>query len=256
MTTNPDALRDEIELLDRSLRDAADEHERGDLDDVDLAAIRDRDGARLAAARARLASFEEEQARPRGAATAGTGTPATHDGAHGTNEVAPGVRRRPRWLLVVAGVCAAAIVLVLVNPFHQAPAPVRVTPATKLEALLILGQQYLRDSQPARALTAFDAARRLAPTDPEALIESGWLRFEFGAVAKDRAEEQAGAASLRLAVRVAPDVAAGHLYDAIVLLRFDHDRAAALAQARRSGELIEDPTDETITQRLIAYLTG
>ncbi len=243
MSADAIALRDEIELLTRSLDDARDEHARGELDDEGLSAIERRDGARLAEATARLAALPAPAPGP--AATSPT----------------TGPRRRPRWLLGVAAVCLAAVVGVIVvaatDPFARPvhlPAP--RTTAEKVQALLIEAELLVSERHEQRALTAYDAVLKLAPKDPEALVESGWLRYEYpGPSAHDPARVALGAAELARAVRLVPRSAAAHLYWGIVLYQHDHDERAARAQLIRAASLPESRLDARITETFIYILS-
>jgi tetratricopeptide (TPR) repeat protein len=234
-------LGDEIELLARSLEDARAEHARGELDDASLAAIERRDGARLADARASLAAL--------GAATPSAPRPATS---------AAGPRRRPRWLLGVAAGClvvaVGAVALAAADPF-AGPAPAGSTASGKVHGLLLVGEVLVGSDHPLRALTAFDAALRLAPRNPEALVESGWLRYEALGLGHHRPAEIArGAATLRRAVRLAPHDAAAHLYFGIVLFQHDRDATAARAQLLAALALPESPAEQALTYALLTRL--
>ena len=246
MSTDAAALGDEIDLLVRSLEDARAEHARGELDDEGLAAIERRDGERLTAARAALATLDEQ----------------AQDPDRSVARVAPDVAtRRPRRLLAVAGTSFAAAIAVIVlaaaNPFATAPktVPVRTTKA-KVHALLYVAEVYVTTGQPLRALTSYDAVLRLAPRNPEALVESGWLRYEFAGLGADnRAQTGLGAAEVRRAVHLAPSLAPAHLYDGIVLYQHFHDRTAALAQLVRAGTLPETKAEQWLTATFLRVVT-
>jgi hypothetical protein len=244
LSADADTLRDEIELLTRSLVDARAEHARGELDDEGLETIERRDGARLAAAAAELAALAPEDPRP-----------VTAPGAVGP-------RRHPLWLLGVAGACLAVVVGVLVvaavNPFARAVHPRAPTTTTgKVRALLYEAELLVKGQHQLRALTAYDAVLSLAPRNPEALVESGWLRYEFpGLGAHDAAQVALGAAELARAVRLAPRSAAAHLYWGIVLYQHDHDDRAARAQLIRAASLPESKLDQRITETFMYLLSG
>jgi tetratricopeptide (TPR) repeat protein len=237
--SDADLLADELSLLLASIADARAEHEAGDLDDDALAAIVQRDGARVAEVRARLSEL----------ATSPPAAPAAER---------PRDRRRGTRLLVVAAtsfaVVVAVVVLAAANPFAAAPAPLRVTKAVQVLGLLVVAEKAVAQGEQLRALTAYDAVLRLDPRDAEALIESGWLRYEQGLAQHREGWVRAGAATLRRAVVVAPNVAAAHLYDGIVLYQHDRDRAAALHQILRAGELPESPFDQSVTATFLAIL--
>lgn len=242
--SDPVALRDEIELLTRSLEDARQEHARGELDDEGLAAIERRDGARLAAAEAQLAALDPVDPPPAPAPTAA------------------GERRRPRWLLGVAAACLAVavgvIVVAAVDPF-AAPVhpPVPTTTAGKVRALLIEAELLVSERHELRALTAYDAVLALAPRNAEALVESGWLRYEYpGPSAHDPARVALGVDELARAVRLVPRSAAAHLYWGIVLYQHDHDDRAARAQLIKAASLPESTQDQRLTEAFMYVLSG
>lgn len=242
MSARGDALRDEIELLTRSLDDAGAEHARGELDDAALAAIVRRDGVRLAAARDALGELGDD---------------AAPDPPRASSPLGP--RRRPRVLLGVAAACLAIaiaiVALAVARPFASEPPAGSATTQGKVHALLLVAEVLVGSDHPLRALTSFDAVLSLAPTNPEALVESGWLRYEDLGLGEHRPAQLAlGAAELRRAARLAPRDAAAHLYFAIVLLQHDHDRAAARAQVRLASALPESVDERALTFSLLATL--
>ena len=240
MITEPAAIRDEIELLTRSIDDARREHASGELDAAGLAAIEERDGTRLADASARLAAIAP---RPE-AAPAHARTSRVH---------------RSRRLLAVGVACVAlaagVLALAVAQPFAAPPTPLRATRATEVEVLLGNGEVLLRAHHPLRALTAFDAALRLAPRNPEALVESAWLRYEFaGLGARDRRETELGFAELRRAVRLAPSNAGAHLYYGVALLGDRGARAAARRQLLEAAALPESRDEQALTVLMLSYV--
>lgn len=239
MTADADQLRDELTLLLASIADARTEHQAGDLDDTSLAAIVERDGARIAEVRGRLARL-------------GAASPAVPDAPR------PAARRRRGRLLAVAAtslvVAVVVAVLAATDPFATAPPAPRVTRADQVLGLLDAGEKAVAQGDQLQALTAYDAALRLAPHDAEALIESGWLRYEQGLALHREAWVRAGAATLRHAVVVAPTDAAAHLYDGIVLYQYDRDHGAALHQIVRAGDLPESQLEQSVTATFLAIL--
>jgi hypothetical protein len=239
MSDDPRLLRDEITLLAQSIDDARAEHDAGDLDDAALATIVERDSARLALARERLAAIVTAPTPSR-------------------DPVLEAPRRRRGWLLAVSATCVVVALVVGViaaaDPFASTPSPPRITNAIKLLGLLDAGERAVADNEPLRALTAYDAALHLDPHDAEALVESGWLRYEQGLAEHRASWVRAGAASLRHAVVVAPNDAAAHLYDGIVLDQYDKDRDAARHQLLRAGDLPESQVEQSITATLLALL--
>jgi cytochrome c-type biogenesis protein CcmH/NrfG len=153
--------------------------------------------------------------------------------------------------LAVACLLIAVAIPVLASR-SSGPAPITVTPAARVEVLLLAAEQQLAEGQTLRALTAFDAVLRLAPNNPEALAESGWLRYEAAAGSNDPVDEARGEAQLRRAIVVAPGQAAGHLYLGIVLLEHDHAPAAALAQLKIAAGLPESAAEQSLTAEFLA----
>jgi hypothetical protein len=238
------AIRDEAELLARSLADARAEHARGELDDGALAEIERRDGARLDLVHERLATVGHLDAPPVG--------PAAQQ---------PSGPRRSRRLLVACTVAlvlsAATIWSVLARPFDSSAAPLRLHGVQSVvKVLLVQAELSIATGHNAQALTAYDAVLKLEPHNPEAYIESGWLRYEAGVVSRRHGEVDLGAAMLRRSVVRYPGNAASHLYDGVVLLQHDHDAAAAKAQALRSAELPESAPEAELTAELLAHLSG
>jgi tetratricopeptide (TPR) repeat protein len=234
------ALRDEVALVQRSLDDARAEHARGELDNDGLAAIERRDVARLADARRRLEA-----------------APASPQAPDPQREpISLGSRRRPRRLLALALACAAAVALVVAlavaQPFAGQGPALHLTPAARVQVLLTSAEFEVAHQHTLRALTLYDAVLRLDPTDPEALAESGWLRYEYGLGIRSVAQERIGEAQLARTIAVAPREAAGHLYYGIVLFQQHHDRAGAIAQLQRAAELPESSVEQSLTAAFLS----
>ena len=245
MTTDPASMRDEAALLRRSLDDARAEHARGELDDDALAAVVQRDEARLAHTLEQLAEDDPGDATPVATPVGpSTGTTA-------------GPRRSRRLVLtsvLAVALAAATIGVVLGRPFAAA-APTRpLTTVQKVAVLLIQGELFVATGEDARAITAYDAVLRLEPRNAEAAIESGWLHYEVGLAAHHRGEVDVGVAMLRHAVvALAPRNGASHLYWGIVLLQHFHERAAAEAQVLRSASLPESKSEASLTSTMLYY---
>jgi hypothetical protein len=243
VTRDADALRDEVALLRRSLEDARAEHARGELDDDAIAAIEQRDEARLKGALERLAAIGSDE---------------------GVDPVAPAASNRPgarrsRRLVVsctlVLVLAAATIGVVLGRPFAAATPPLQLNIVQKVAVLLVQAELFVAAKQDARAITAYDAVLRLEPRNAEALIESGWLRYESGILGHEPGEVDLGAALLARAVALAPRDGASHLYYGIVLLQHFHDPKAAKAQVIRSAALPESKSEESITSTFLYYFS-
>jgi hypothetical protein len=237
VTANDDdgALRDEVEMLRRSLEDARAEHARGDLDDDVLARIEARDGPRLAAAVERLAALDEASdvpAEPRASA---------------------GRRGRTLLIALVAGLAALGVTLAVVQPFSGAKEP-PLSGHDKVVLLLAAAEVEVTHGRTLRALTIYDAVLRLDPMNPEALAESGWLRYEHALSSAHPAEVARAEVQLRDATRLVPREAAAHLYYGIVLWQQHHARRGALAQFWRAASLPESPVEQTLTAQFIALV--
>lgn len=251
MTADAASLRDEIALLEASIADARAEHDRGELGDDGLAAIVASDGARLERARERLAAHEADVGPASGAID-----PAQEIDGPAARASRRRRRRQPQ-LLAVAVACvviAAAVIAIGAAHEHAATGPAHLTTEGKVRVLLVQGEAELQGGHLAPALTAFDAVLALDPTDAEAVVEAGWLRYEVALGARDAAQVRLGADELRRAVVIAPDDAASHLYDGIVLWQYDHDDAAALDQLTRAAELPETTVEVDLTVQFLGIV--
>ena len=173
-----------------------------------------------------------------------------------------GPRRRPRWLLGVAAGCLAVVAVVLVlattDPFAQAshpPGP--LTKAATAQLLVFQAETFVQQRHYLQALTTYEAVLRLEPRSAEALTEAGWLRYEYVGHGRHRdvAQIDLGAAELAAAVRLAPNLAAAHLYDGIVLFQHDHDDRGARAQLLRAAQLPESRDDARLDETFLYYLS-
>ena len=188
--------------MTRSLDDARAEHARGELDDEGLdddRAARRRPARRRAAAA--LAALAPERSRDPSPRRGPSGRAAAPSGSSSSQE------RASR----SSSACSSSL---RSNPFARAVHPrAPTTTSGKVQALLYEAELLVKGQHQLRALTAYDAVLSLAPRNPEALVESGWLRYEFpGLGAHDAAQVALGAAELARAVRLAPRSAAAHLY--------------------------------------------
>lgn len=193
-------LRDERGLLQRSLEDAAREHQAGDLGDGDYELLRARDERRLAevdAALAALAAGREHPAPPAADVAADVAGAAGH-------------RPRRRWWLAAAGVAmivAASVILVLHVlaprlPGQTATGSISLNAAQKIEQQIAQARTLLAQGKPTAALQLYGEVLTEDPRDPVALAEWGQLDWEAGTRAKDQQVAAAGAAALEEAVRI------------------------------------------------------
>lgn len=229
-------LVDQRDFLRRSLEDADQEHEAGDLDDTDYALLRRRDEARLARVEARLDAFDARAAKgPDGASGV--------SGASGvTSAVVPGRRlRRPRrraWFAVVGALALIAGVVVLVVNLTSTRLPGQVaTGNVELTAAKLIDQQLDQaavEVEEGNVVEALQLYREVLAKDPRqstALAEAGWLEWESGSQAGKASLEAKGRSSVAKAVRVAPSFYAGHLYLGTIDLE-QGDDPTAVAQYR------------------------
>lgn len=241
--SSADALREQVELVTRSLDDARREHREGDLDDHTLEMIEERDGARLAALRAELARVESVPAAAGGGAMAGAAAPD------------PGRGRWRRWSVAGLAACAVLLAIGLWDPFSSSPGAPRLTTGEQAALLQARCEEEVDlPSGQAAALGCFDGVLALEPADGEALVESGWLRYELGVERHDGAWIDEGAARLGVAVRREPRLAAAHFYDAVVALQHDHDRTKAIAELRAAVVLPESPSLQSETLAVLSSL--
>jgi hypothetical protein len=133
-------------------------------------------------------------------------------------------------------------------------APIHVGPAARVQVLLFSAEFEVAQKHTLRALTLYDAVLKLDPASPEALAESGWLRYEYGLGIRSVREERAGEAQLARTIRLAPREAAGHLYYGIVLFQRHRDRTRAIAQLQRAAELPESSVEQSLTAAFLSLL--
>ena len=119
---------------------------------------------------------------------------------------------------------------------------------------MLTAEKMVGTRHPLRAITAYEAALRLAPRNPEALVEVGWMRYEFLGVGRSRAQAQLGFAELCRAVRLAPHSAAAHLYLAVALFQHAHNRAAAHRQLLAAAALPESVDQQRLTEWMFAAM--
>jgi hypothetical protein len=231
-------LEDEREFLQRSLDDAASEHEAGDMDDSDHEVLMRRDRARLATVTEALAAFDADEPHPPVTTVAATnGAPA--DG--GPEPLEQRARRpRGRTALGVVGVLAllAGGVLLLVHlaaprlPGQTPTGGVTVNGDQLVDRQLEQATVLVQQNKIVNALKLYHQILTEDPTRPEALAESGWLEWEAGQSSNDTSLMADGRASVDRSVTVAPTFYAGHLFLGTIELQGDHDPTAAVTQYR------------------------
>ncbi len=206
-------LLDEIRLREASVHDAERERAAGELTGADFAAIVQREGAAIDAARAALLAVS----RPTASAS-----PAS----------AP--RRRPRSRLVVALACfaLAAVVLVWANvglrqAGQSASGGLALSRVQKVQQLSLEGEADVAAGDDVAALAAYQAILNLEPTNVAALTEAGWLDFTAGSASKNASVVARGVDDLHRAVTLAPASPAPRLYYAIVAASTPGNQALA-----------------------------
>ncbi len=217
-------LEDQREFLLRSLADLDAELAAGDLDEQDYRALGARDRARLAAVTEQLADLDRAAAE-----TAPSAEPPPAARAR---------RRRPRWRLAlgVAALCAGATVVLVsvVTPRLPDQPATGSTPSdipAELDQAAALVDQGTGASL-AQALALYRQVLRADPDQPQALAETGYLEWEAGFSAANRAQERQGRDLVQRAVALDPRLAAAHLFYGTMLLEQDHDPAGAVRQYR------------------------
>lgn len=204
---NERQLLDEIRLREASLDDAQREHAAGELTDADFASIVERENAALQLAHSELTTL---------ATMVTTSSSSTLPTSH------PTVRRRKRSRLVVALVCFALAVSVLVwanlglrQAGQSASGGLNLSQTQKVQQLVIEGEADVAAGNDVAALSAYQQILALEPTNVAALTEAGWLDFTAGSASKNSTVVAHGVSDLHEAVTLAPRSPAPRLYYAI-----------------------------------------
>ena len=226
------SLVDRRDFLRRSLDDADREHEAGDLDDADYEVLRRRDLAALAEVEAALDGLEGAD----GAPPPDGADPPPPDRGGGQRRVR---RKRRTWLAVVGAAALLAGVVVLVTslmtsrlPGQVATGSIKTSQAQEIERGLAQAVALVGEGQDVQALRAYEGVLAVAPDQPTALAEMGWLEWESGNQSHSTSLEDKGQAEVARAVKVAPGFYAARAY----LGTIEVDRgnaAAAVAQYRK-----------------------
>jgi len=261
-------LRDERELLRRSLDDAASEHAAGDLADEDYALLRARDERRLrevdAALAARVVDAAERAASP---AAERAGSPAAERAASPSAERAgtPGhvagqggrrgrtVRWRRRWWMALGGVAAvvAATVILVAEltsprlPGQDATGSISLNTAQTIERQLAQAKTLVARGKATEALQLYGDVLGEDPRQPVALAEWGWLDWRAASRATEPTVAAEGASALEEAVRVDPQLFAAQYYLGVVLYE---EGAPGKAVARFARFLADKPTRAWLRQ--------
>lgn len=209
-------LLDERDFLRRSLEDAREEHEAGDLADDDYTVLRRRDERRLAEVEAALAAMDDAE---RVAASDGS---SDQDGDRAEAAGAadrPGRRGRRRWLalggvvLLVAGATLLAFELASPRLPGQTPTgSIDLSTAQKEASLLQAAQADVDRGHTAQALQLYGQVLELNPKTPVALAEWGWIEWQAATAAKKANAAADGEAAVARAVRLQPSLYAAQYY--------------------------------------------
>jgi len=206
-------LKDQEALLVASLRDAQVEREAGELSEEHYATLVARDEEELARVREALANWREE---PKAARTKRT--------------------RRARYLVVALSCFAVVVGVVLYEAVAPRQAGQQITGGLslsnqeKINQFLTEAENDVAGGNVTAALNAYGEVLAIAPTNVEALTQSGWLDFSAGSAAKDPRVVQAGVNDLQKAIELSPHSAAPRLYYAIVAYSTPGYRAVAKNQ--------------------------
>ncbi|MGH9047848.1 MAG: hypothetical protein ACRDVW_11145, partial [Acidimicrobiales bacterium] len=220
-------LEDERDFLTRSLADLRAEHGAGDIATRDYEALFARDEARLAAVEDELGQLEAAQG-----ASAPADTPPL--------SVPKRIRRRPAWLAVVAVIALSAGTTLLVIHLASPRLPGQPLTGSIKENLTQQIQTQLAEAalledngsktSVDQALSLYQKVLSEDPSQPQALVETGWLEWQAGFSRSDRSLESKGRALIARSVKVEHDDYAAHLYLGTIDLEQGHDDAAAAAQ--------------------------
>lgn len=259
-------LRDERELLVRSLEDAAREHGAGDLSDEDYALLRTRDERRLAEVDAALGAVSRNGLAQRALLDPDVS-------AHAEGPVAPArggqggrnprrARWRRRWWMAAIGVGAvvAAAVLLVVDltsprlPGQDATGSISLNTAQQIEQQLAQAKSLVARGKTIEALQLYGDVLAEDPRQPVALAEWGWLDWRAATRAKEQTVAAEGASALEQAVRTDPRLYAAQYYLGVVL--YD-EGAVHKAVAHFARFLADKPTPtwlrEAATELRAAY---
>jgi len=224
VTTDEQALRDELEFLLASIDDLEREHEAGDVDEDDHRRLLDGYTARAA----RIARLLEDPAPP------------------STSE-STGRRRRPVVAIAVVAVAVLASWFVASSSGQRLPGEqiTGLDPRDEVTRLLVAARQTGMGDLDA-AVDAYDRVLAIEPGQPEALTYRGWTRalLARGAEDADRAEEllRSGVDDLVAAIESDPTYPDPFCFLGIIQFRFVGD--ATTARPLIDGCLAADPPGE------------
>ena len=238
-------LRDERDLLRRSLDDAALEHLAGDLTDADYALLRARDERRLAEVDAALEAPAPDVPAPDVPELEGSGARARRSRGTGRSPLVGRWRRR-WWLAALGGASVGAAALLLAFdltsprlPGQFATGSVSLNTAQRVERQLGQAGVLAAEGEAAQAMQLYGDVLAEDPHQPVALAEWGWLDWRAATAAKEQTVAAEGASALEEAVRVDRRLFVAQYYLGVVL--YDEGDAAK-AVTHFAGFLADKPT--------------
>lgn len=195
---NGHRIRDELALREASIADARRELAAGEMDEERFQAIERRERSAMTKLTEQLATVSNQP-------------------------IHRGTRRRKssRLVLGLSLITLAALGFTALHvSIRQAGTSitggVSVNAAQRVAQLLNEAEVDSASNNNLAALSAYQAALAIDPSNITALTESGWLTFSAGSASHSATLVQAGARELRRAVDLAPALAAPHLYYGLV----------------------------------------
>jgi tetratricopeptide (TPR) repeat protein len=249
-------LKAERDFLLRSIADLEREHDAGDVDDADFAALREsyvtRAAEVLRALEAATVAAPGEAGGAEAGAPGGTGRMPAPRWRRFRRFLG---RRRTRRVLAVVGTCCVLAVAALAAadlagvrlPGETATGTITLPSAAEVRQELAQASVLGTAGDLQEAVALYDAVLNQVPNQPEALAYRGWLVRLIGQRAPSATAIREGDASIARAVRADPSYPDARALDGIALLQDSHDRAAALVEFR--GFLADHPP-----AALLAYL--
>ncbi len=202
---------DEIALRRASIEDARQERLNGDLSEDALTSLVARDERAISELENELSTFEPV--------------------AHGP------VRKRRRSLLVIGVTClllaalgSVVAAISLRQPGSSSTGNISLSQSQRIHQLSLEAEADLAAGNVSAALSAYQQVLQIAPKNPEALIQTGWLTFSAASTTKEPKLLARGIALLAESISVAPLNPAAHLYYGIVAASTPRDQTLAKEQ--------------------------
>ncbi len=224
-------LEDEAVHVRQSLDDLDGELAAGELDGTDYASLRARYEERAAVIGIAL----EKVAAALGDGRGDEAPPAVKGPARARRFLA---RRRHRlvlgWSAVACFAVAGALValaLAGVAPFAGSR-PSTLARSTEIRVELAEAGVLASNKDLLQAVAVYDRVLELAPEQPQALADAGWLVRLAGLASHNRRVVAGGDAEILAAVKAAPGYALARAYDGVALYQDDHSARSAVAEFR------------------------